>query len=249
MTIQKSYNYQLKNNLRGIAIYYMVVVLVFAFFITTTTVAISDQGNMHINVSSGSIELITIIFIFVLGLNSFKENFFMLLQNGQSRLSLFKGGAATLLTLSAGMALIDTALGLALKAVGQFIDHHTSISMIEMLYGIRGPISLFYQVLFCFGTYALMSFFGYFLTVMYYRLSKGGKVAISVGVPVLLIALPTADIRLFGGAVADFISAALRTMSGLEAGQPLIGVASSLALVVVLGALTWLMMRKAPVKK
>ncbi len=47
------------------------------------------------------------------------------------------------------------------------------------------------SLLFAVAFYLAASMFGYFITVLYYRLNKGGKIAVSVGVPaVVFVALP-----------------------------------------------------------
>ena len=102
MNLKATYKYQLREYKNSVIIYYLVVVLVYIFFGVSTS--IMEETNFQ---STGGIELSTVIFLFVIGLNSFKETFLMLLQNGISRRTMFLGRMMTAVTLSFGMMAID----------------------------------------------------------------------------------------------------------------------------------------------
>ena len=117
LALQKSTKYQLRDNTRSVIIYYLVVVVIFAFGIISTLVNVARFGAEHIHMTLGNAEVITMIYLFVVGLNAFKENFGMLIQNGVSRRSVFLGRLASFGIMAAIMLVIDTAINWLLKGV------------------------------------------------------------------------------------------------------------------------------------
>ena len=57
--------------------------------------------------NSSGIEFSSMIFLFVLGLNSFKENFYFTQANNIPRVDYFKSLAITILPIALGMSIID----------------------------------------------------------------------------------------------------------------------------------------------
>ena len=70
------------------------------------------------------------VFLFIAGLNSFKENFGMLLQNGVSRRTMFTGRLLTMVSLCVGMTLMDRALLLLFRGVSALTDNSVAFGMI-----------------------------------------------------------------------------------------------------------------------
>ena len=83
MNIKSVVKYQILDNRTAILVFYIVVVCVIALF----SVSVSDADFARI----GGFEMAAVIFLFIVGLNSFRETFRMMIQSGVSRRSMFKG--------------------------------------------------------------------------------------------------------------------------------------------------------------
>ncbi len=105
--MNKAIKYQWSDVKRTLCIYYSIIVLVVAFFFIVGRVTKNDGETYS---SFNGLEMCTGIFLFVLGLNSFKEQFFMFLQNGISRKSIWKSRVVYSLSLCAVMAVADMIL-------------------------------------------------------------------------------------------------------------------------------------------
>ena len=86
--------YQISEMKKPLLIYYAIIFfLLLASFLTTEVFLHISANGTTIN----GIEISSMIFIFVCGLNSFKEPFRMFLQNGLSRKTLFLSYLCSLL--------------------------------------------------------------------------------------------------------------------------------------------------------
>lgn len=236
MFLKKSVKYQLGDFKKPLFIYYLVIYVVYISLVISMIVSQKGLGmelqfEDGLNVlryknsgealtgSTNGIEIATIIFLFVCGLNSFREYFLMHLQNGLSRKTLFQGYIISLLPICVGMAVVDSING---WIAGKFIAYNGLYSIlyherIQNGYGIQNFIEsiLFYAL--CYGL-ALMV--GYSITVLYYRLSTKLKVLVSVGVPALLVVfLPIVDEMIAGGEISLAINNLALSMFGLSQGS------------------------------
>lgn len=212
----------------------------------TTEVFVSISFNDTV---INGIEFSSMIFIFVGGLNSFKETFRMFLQNGRSRRTLFLSYLYSLLPVTGIMALVDTSLGTVGSSLGNyrsifepyFLHLSSSSSLVTFLAGLG-------LCLFFYTTCALM---GYFITTLYYRMGKGLKLLVSIGVPTLvIIVLPMVDIGLAHGAISRGIGQLFLLASGIKAGyNPFYPLASCLIVGSILAGLTYLLQRRAVIKE
>src|SRR5665647_391197 len=111
---KSSIKYQLSEMKSPVAIFYFIMFCILVLGFTFKTIGVvSINGSSVFSNSSLSgpgftgMEAVSAIFLFVCGLNSFKEFFRMLTQNGLSRKTIFAGRIITFLALCAGMAVID----------------------------------------------------------------------------------------------------------------------------------------------
>jgi hypothetical protein len=100
-------------------------------------------------------------------------------------------------------------------------------------------------------TYAATAIVGFFITVLYYRLNKPLKLTVSIGVPVFfLMVLPYIDGMFFDGKIYDTIGNLIAGAYGfLDGYNPYISVLSSAIIFIVMGVLSYLLMRRATVKE
>ena len=249
MNLKTSLKYKLKDNLRSIIVYYFVILCVICLIAVSVIVPDSNAKSNIIGM-----EMATVIFLFVVGLNSFKENFLMLLQNGSSRKTIFTSGVLSMFIISTGMAIIDFIILAVIKLAAGNIKSLKVMGLFEMNYSRHveniGSFqahteSLIFQIL----MYLAFVLVGYFITIAYYRMNKAAKTAVSIGVPVgLFFILPLIDETLMKGRVSDWINDLFNYAFGLHSQNPCHAMVTFLLLSVVFAALSWLLMRRAVVK-
>lgn len=204
-------------------------------------------------VTSSGIEISTAVFIFVVGLNSFKSTFHLFLANGVSRKTMFKSYILAIVPLAAFMAFVDIINNVVLSSV----DNYQSMfyQMYNLHYGpvlnfgaqMRVALDGFVWMTFLYIALALL---GFFITAIYYRMGKSLKLIVSIGVPVFFVMLlPYMDTYLFDGKVFDALGYFFSKAWGfLDGYNPYVSVLSSFITAVVFGALSFLAIRRATVK-
>lgn len=206
----------------------------------------------------GGLEFISFLTLFMLGLTSFKSYFKLFSVNGISRktllCSIITGFGITTVVLS----LIDT---LNTLLFSQFANYQSMFS--QRYYPIRfGSMldantefhytfpMLTQQFLWLIFAYFWIAMIGLFITVLYYRMNKGLKIAVSVGVPLSLFVLPALDQHLWGSRLSQDAQAFFNFAWGYSNGNnPYIGMASMFVFAAVDAALAWLLVRRASVKE
>lgn len=260
MNSKSVYKYQLNDFKKSIMVFYLVIACVFVliFFsigtmLFTINFEVSESERSVFRISS--LEFASIIFLFVGGLNTFREAFRLSMQNGVSRKSIWTGTVWTFFTVGGGMALIDTVIRMGLVNLVASRYNVKIQGLYDFLYSERSMHNGMLQnafegflLNFCLYTAALA--IGYFITVAYYRMNKIAKILVSIGVPGLYIfVLPFADALLFKGALTNaFVKAILFSFGGANGGNPYVAMGSGLLISVVFLGLTYLMVRRAPIK-
>jgi len=208
--------------------------------------------NSNIEVSSSGLEVASIIFLFVVGLNSFRIPFLFFLVNGVSRKTMMKGTSIGFIIVSAIMAIVDTLLGLIFH---RFANYTT---LFEQLYSPRygeevfqyNPQFIFEKLLWVFCLYVLAIFIGYFITVLYYRMDLKWKYIVSIGVPALLFfGMPTINNVTDGEFLNSFAEMFLKTMGLWNAHNPYLAMLSFVVGTIIYMMLGNLLTRKATIKK
>ena len=101
--------YEYSTKIKAMVLFYLIQYLIVALIFSI--VAISVGGE---EIGSNALEFSSVIFISVIGVLGYKEDFKALIQNGYTRKYIF-GATICMFTLLAGtMALIDTIIGLSL---------------------------------------------------------------------------------------------------------------------------------------
>lgn len=250
MNLKAAYRYQLTEFKNSVLVYYLVVVLVVLFF--GVTVSFADDSQFH---SSGGIEMSTVIFLFVVGLNSFKETFLMLLQNGISRKTMFFGKLSAAAILCTVMMVIDRVLvSIIIGIIGENKSFRISGLYEEFFYKRMKELDFLQRnlegILFTLCFYILAFSFGYFITTAYYRMNKAAKIAVSVGLPVsIFFVLPVVDSTITNGRISRFIAYMFGTVLGLKRDQPYNFMISGMIAAGLFLGLSWLLIRRAVDKK
>lgn len=243
MNIKVATKYQINEYTKSIKIFYLIVVLVMVFF--GVLIAINTPSDFT---SNGGIEGSAIVFLFVCGLNSFKETFLMMVQNGVTRKSMFIGRLLSLLATSAFMAVVDRFLVNIAGLFNNISERFYISGMYEELFKERSEslhivVMNLEAILIAFSVYLAAMIAGYFITTAYYRMSKALKIAVSIGVPsTMLIVLPVLDGSVFKGKIAEVIGRFLKFVFG---GSPYNLLVTCTIFFLVAAGLTWLLIRKA----
>ncbi|MBC3886919.1 hypothetical protein GH810_01140 [Acetobacterium paludosum] len=260
MKLSAIYKFQLAEHKKSIIVFYLVIIAILAvvFTINIVSVLIPNQSNFSIQLSG--IDLAPTIFLFVCGLNAFKENFQMSLQNGISRKSLFVNRIAVDLTLAVGMSLLNQIILFIGKSMALFSATIQYSSLLEELYGLRyaghpNGLMLYLEIfLFYIFLFAAFLSIGYFITVAFYRMNKKQKIAYIVGFYILaFVAFPLIDellykLGIFSVLISEVLLRFLYAIMGVSAQNPYIAMISLLIISIIMRSLTWLLVRKTGIK-
>lgn len=249
MTYQKSLKYNILGFKRSVTVFYIIIILILLFGL----VSIIRITNGNSSGSIGGMEITTAIFVFVLGLNSFKDRLLMMMQNGVSRKTFYLSSITSFVILCFFMSVIDRVILLLGKYAVSFFDRVSFSSFFEYLYndkiaGMSAGIINLEGFLFSLCLYLAAAAIGFFITISYYRMNKSLKILISVGVPVsLFVVLPTVN-ELVYGRVSHAIGRALDFAMGISAQNPFHAMVTFLLTFVVFSGLSWLLTRKVTVR-
>lgn len=258
MKLKSTVKYQMFDMGKPVSIFYFVMLCILVFGFTVSGARFAISGNM-VSFTSGSgffgIELATVVFLFVSGLNSFKEFFRMFMQNGISRKTIFVSRLMTIIAVCTGMAIIDKGILLIGKYIAYINTRILYTGLFEMIYGVRADhISTLHMHIdgffFNLCLYLAAMTLGYFITIAFYRMNRIAKITVAVGVPmVLLNGLPILDAALLHGVVMRaFANAATFAFGFQNGGNPYFGMVSLLLIAAVFSCFSWLMVRRAVVK-
>lgn len=243
MTLLKGFKYQFVTTKKSLFIFYFVI---FCLYV----VIVGGNFIFHLDGNMSGMEASSMIFLFVIGLNSFKPSLFMFLQNGLTRKNLFFSNIIFTISISALMALIDTVIG---KIANVLIPYYslyqqiyenvypTDITVFEVLL----PSFLWYVFL-----YIMAASLGLFITTLYYRMNKLLKTLVSVGVPAIyFVILPVLDILLVNINLAKTFSKFFISCLGIMNGyHPMTFVLTCFVSSCILQYFTYLLTRRAIIK-
>lgn len=234
--IYKVFKFQIHDFWKAVLIFYLIIILITSAL--TVTVSVNTE-----KISFGGLEMATVIFLFIAGLNCFKSNFKFMLANNVSRKGFYIGNLIALVTVSAFMALADAILNVILDNV--LVSNVPYESVVMQLYGNN---SFFAGFLWCFALNTLAVCFGWFVTMLYYRCSSIMKIVVSF-LPILALTLFLYIDEISGGlvgrAVVDFLN---KSMGFAYNNNVYIGALSIIIGSVVIALICFLPLRNAIAK-
>lgn len=265
MKLKQSCHY-LFRDFRGalIVFYFVIFCLCVLTLLGVTSFAFVTNGEIVANFAG--MELASLVFLFVVGLCSFGENFTMLSQNGITRRTFFGSTLLVQATVALGMALLDRVINILLAFIVRYSPAYIAVppegaarmevwSLFDLLFRSEfffsePPARSLGTLVPAIGLYFLALAVGFFIVVMYNRLNKAGIIAVSVGVPVtLVIVLPLLDETILGGVLQNGMSLALAWAIRLAADAPVLSLGCTMLIVAVIYGLSWVMLRRLPLKK
>jgi hypothetical protein len=253
MKLNAIYKYQLVDHRNAVLIFCAVILAVMALVPMQITFS-SDILRTNQSSQIAGLDMAPAVFLFVCGLNAFKENFLFALQNGISRKSLFANRIYVAVTLAVAMALFS----LLLLALGKLIESPASgiaySSLLSMIYQSTGTVPFSglseYLISFLFLTVLFIAAqtLGYFITVALYRMNKKQKISYIVGFYIVVfVLLPIIDMFI-SGQISTILLKFLDLSMGISAQNPFIGMFSLTIFSIIATGLTWILIRKTGVK-
>lgn len=244
MKLKQTMRYHLHDFTRASIIYYLVIAsLILLSFILKAALSLE-------HFTLGGLDSSSAIFLFVLGLNAFKSQFGLFIQNGISRRTLVVDFLLSALLISFGVALVDNILPLLLRTSLNYssVFMSTYYPMKTYAFSITG---LAWTML---ANMAAMCC-GFFLTTLFYRMNKPLKVLVSAGIPLLIfVGLPLAEVfipsfNFYQSALKFYLWAMGMSFFGIGAVSPLRALVSLSVVSVVMAALAYLLVRRATLKE
>ncbi|MPM15725.1 hypothetical protein SDC9_62097 [bioreactor metagenome] len=247
MKIKSIIKYNISSLKNSIAIYYTI-------FITVCLASVFLSRNA--NISSSGIEISSGIFLFVAGLNLFKENFYFMKSNNVSRKDFLYGTALSMIPVVIFMSFIDiiinriynifmkcpTIYDMGYANIGSGEWHNTinwvqsnSIGTLFNSFTLQVSLSL-----------AAISL-GFLITIIYYKCNKFMKVVVSI-IPIALSIL----ISMIGTAYPNFINNInkfIATIFGVNNRNVYVATLTLIVSFIIFIAISRLLTRKAIIKQ
>lgn len=233
--IFKSLKFMIADAAKPVIIYYAVLLLDIVFW------ALKPVFFVVSNYEVNGFEMATAIFLFVVGLNSFKSSYLFLQANGVTRRQYYASGTLSLVVITASM----TVIGAILYAV-LLLFPLMGKGLTQQIYPGIGFIDNFLWTL---AINLLAVFIGWLITMVYYRSGKLLKIIISLSPAILSVVLPILDL-LAGGHLLDAPVRFFMMAMGFS-GTPnaFIGAFSMAVAAAIALGLCFLLARHAPVKE
>ena len=226
------------------------------YFIFICVVIGLIAGSKGTIIMSG-IEISTIIFLFVCGLNSFKSNFYFAKSNGISRKTFIKGLLISSIPIALIMSIIDIIIN---RIINIFIKSPTLYDMsygsllgdVGIVYGsdwiqINTFSNIFNNILFQFSFCLLAYVAGIVINMIYYRSNKYVKVLVSVAPVMLMIFNTTLTIR--NPRLAMKLNEFIDYIFGFEPLNVFACIITFLVITAILSGIAFLLIRKAVIKE
>jgi hypothetical protein len=248
MKLKSIVKYNLNSLKNSIAIYYAIFIIVCAFLILISR---SSKGA-----SSSGLEISSAIFIFIAGLNSFKENFYFMKNNNVSRKRFLYGTALSIIPIALFMSIIDIIINriynIFMKCPTIYDMLYTDIGSGEWYHSINwvqsnGIGTLFNT--FVFQATAYLTFFalGFLITIIYYKCNSFMKIVVSV-VPVALFMLLDVIGTVYPN-LSDKINNFISTIFGWNTRNSYAAILTFIVLYMILIGVSRLLTRKSIVKQ
>ncbi|WP_291650177.1 hypothetical protein [Clostridium sp.] len=185
MKLRSIVKYNINSIKNSIIIYYSIFIIV-----CVALGLLSKNGNG----SSSGLEISTAIFLFIVGLNLFKENFYFAKSNNVPRRDFLYGTVISMIPVVLGMSIIDIIINriynIFMKCPTIYDMLYTNIGSGEWYHSIDwvqgNSIGILLNTLiFQASLYLAVFSLGFLITIIYYKCNKFMKVVVSV-VPVAI---------------------------------------------------------------
>ncbi len=254
MKIKSVFYYQARLFCTPVLVYFLIVI---GLYLIGCIPAIVMKDGAEQTIQFSGFDISGVIFIFIMGLCSFKPSFRFFIGNSISRKSQFWGTVGSLIALAAVMSLITTLFSVFFPLLTNYSSFFYIIY--NAAYAGLDPKMLYTSVPFlltCFlWTFLLFlaaAAAGYFLTVFAYRMSKALKLFFFIGVPVLFVVIiPIIDTYLTQMTISHLLVKAVVQSMGFAGfpPNPYIACITFTGITVVFFVLSYLCIRRAVLKE
>ncbi|MGI6254851.1 MAG: hypothetical protein ACOYJZ_04390 [Acutalibacter sp.] len=256
MKLKQSIRYQLIDYRLAIVIYYCAVIAV-PVLLTVGLATLSGSSGVYL---SGGISAFSALFLFICGMCSVHEILPMSLQNGVSRRTMFLARLCVTGIVAALMAVVDALLSvvidLTLSPLWGGGSSNLFIELFDLAHmnfeTVAGATLLSVPYSFCLLVF--VSALGYFVILVFYRLSLPLRIVLAVLLVLTMgpgqIAVKMVDQVLLHNFLADTVSVKYVSplLHAIEI-SPYWTMVAWLVAAAVLSALSWLLLRKAVVRR
>lgn len=178
--LKAAFLYECSTKIRAMCIFYAIQYIIVALIFGMIALFVGSE-----NVGSNVLEVSTIVFVSIMGVLGYKEDFKALIQNGYTRKYIFLSTIYMFVFITGAMALIDTVIGNAI--------HYFSGGSYFTLYGsLYGYGNFFANWLFLMALYLMFCSLFYLAVLVINKVGKMVSLFIGValsGIILLIIAL------------------------------------------------------------
>lgn len=255
MSIRKFFSFQMNYLKNEILVFYLVLFCLYAVSTVVAGIAMEQTGS-KVMIFSG-IEAITLFFMGIVAMSSYIYHLLLGLQNGISRKTIFTSCLMTTAATALIMCTCDRIMGALFTALSRRFKVEGFSTIYDMIYGDRGGMNAiatwFHSFLFTVLMYVLVAVIGYFVVALYYRMSRGAIIAVSISVPATLFILLPAVNHLLDNAIFRPLLKLLFFAFGADASGNVTSLVNPLVtlllLILVFILAFWLSIRKVAVRK
>ncbi|MBU3110271.1 hypothetical protein [Clostridium lacusfryxellense] len=243
MRSYKLAKYNIKSSIKSIIIFYSILISV---LIGMELLSVSN-GNGY----TSGLELASTIFLFVFGLNFFRENFYFSQANNIPRADYFKSVVIAILPIALVMSVLDVIINRVYNLFS------VSPTMYDMAYNLSFNLTLWVQsnsIKTLFGTITfLFSFYiaafgvGLLITMIYYKCNKTMKIIVSLS-PIAIITI-YGRIAFVNPGFKKMVETFVDNIFGISTKNSYMCVLTFICFFVITMSFVYLMVRKAVVKR
>ena len=249
MRLKSIIKYNINNVKSAILIYYSI-------FITIGLALILLAKNSDGSITSSGVEMTSVIFIFITGLNFFKENFYFMKSSNVTRKEFLYGTAISMIPIVLIMSIIDIIIN---RIYNIFVVSPTNYDMIYTSLRSENWFSnnnwvqsnsietLFNTFIFQAAVYLAFFSLGFLVTIIYYKCNKLMKVVVSI-LPIALIMI----LNIIGEAYPSLINKAnniITTILGWDSQNSYMAVLTFSLVYIILIIISRLLTKKAIIKQ
>ena len=239
--LQTAIRYECLTSVKYIWIFYTIMLSIVAVVFITLKLCLGNNEN----ISMSALESSSIIYIGILGIMGFTEDFKMLIQNGFTRKYIFISTISMFMFIAAVLAFFDTIIGSVAPLV--MTEYKNFFGLI---YGIKNQYLLNWLLLFL--TYTFVSSVTYFFVVLFNKIGKYFFIAFMVALGIILgFIVPLLFVYVIPENVIQNIFTFLSRIAGFTSDGTinyLYPIASLIIGTGIFGGITYLILRRTELK-
>ena len=239
--LQTAIRYECLTSVKYIWIFYTIMLSIVAVVFITLKLCLGNNEN----ISMSALENSSIIYIGILGVMGFTEDFKMLIQNGFTRKYIFISTISMFMFIAAVLAFFDTIIGSVAPLV--MTEYKNFFGLI---YGIKNQYLLNWLLLFL--TYTFVSSVTYFFVVLFNKIGKYFFIAFMVALGIILgFIVPLLFVYVIPENVIQNIFTFLSRIAGFTSDGTINYLYPIVSLIIgsgIFGGITYLILRRTELK-